>query len=54
MPVPVSSGSDWKRWLDIVRIMWPECPAFISPDGRAIIVKRAYAIRPAGSNHVCA
>ena len=43
-----------ERWLDLVRMMWPECPAFISPDGRAIIVKRAYAIRPAGSNHVCA
>ena len=42
------------RWLDLVRMMWPECPAFISPDGRAIIVKRAYAIRPAGSKHVCA
>jgi hypothetical protein len=43
-----------ERWLDLVRMMWPECPAFISPDGRAIIVKRAYAIRPVGSNHVCA
>jgi len=43
-----------ERWLDLVRVMWPECPAFISPDRRAIIVKRAYAIRPAGSNHVCA
>jgi len=43
-----------ERWTDLVRIMWPECPAFISPDGRAIIVKRAYAIRPAGSKHVCA
>ena len=43
-----------ERWLDLVRMMWPECPAFIGVDGRAIIVERAYAIRPAGSNHVCA
>jgi hypothetical protein len=43
-----------EKWLDLVRIMWPECPAFISADGRAIIVNRAHAIRPAGSNHVCA
>ena len=43
-----------ERWLDLVRMMWPECPVRVSPDGRAIIVKRAHAIRPAGSNHVCA
>jgi hypothetical protein len=40
------------RWLDLVRLMSPECPAFIGADGRGIIVERAYAIRPAGSNHV--
>ena len=43
-----------ERSLDLVRLMWPECPAFISPDGRAIIVNRAHAIRPSESNHVCA
>jgi hypothetical protein len=25
-----------ERWLDLVRMMWPECPASISPDSRAI------------------
>jgi len=42
-----------ERWLGLVRLMWPICPACISPDGRAIIVKRAHAIRPVGSNQVC-
>jgi len=35
-----------------MRMMWPECPAFISPD--AIVVKCAHAIHPAGSNYVSA
>jgi len=43
-----------EKWLDLVRTMWPECPAFLSADGRGIVVNRAQAIRPAGSNHVCA
>jgi hypothetical protein len=43
-----------ERWLDLVRVMWPESPAFISPDGRAIVVKPAHAIRPGRSNYVCA
>lgn len=43
-----------EKWLDLVRMMWPECPAFISADGRAIMVNRAWAIRSPESSHVCA
>jgi Plasmid encoded RepA protein len=32
------------QWLDLVRIMWPGCPARISPDGSALMVARATAI----------
>jgi hypothetical protein len=43
-----------ERWLDLVRTMWPECPARISADGQAILVNRAHAIRPQENMHVCA
>ena len=33
--------------LDTIRGMWPECPARISTDGSALIVKRALAVAPA-------
>jgi hypothetical protein len=31
-------------WLDLIRTMWPECPALIDPDGNALIVGRAHAV----------
>ena len=31
-------------WLDLIRTMWPECPALIDPDGTALIVGRAHAV----------
>ena len=31
-------------WLYLIRIMWPECPALIDPDGTALVVGRACAV----------
>jgi len=33
-------------WLDLVRTMWPECPASIDSSGTGLFVDRAHAIRP--------
>ena len=33
-------------WLKLVRAMWPECPAHIDEDGRALWVDKAAALRP--------
>jgi hypothetical protein len=35
-----------QRWLDLVRALWPECPACISDDGAALIVAPAVAVLP--------
>jgi hypothetical protein len=32
------------QWLDLVKVLWPDCPARISSDGGALIVNRAQAI----------
>jgi hypothetical protein len=32
------------QWLDSIRVLWPECPARISPDGTNLIVNRARAV----------
>ena len=32
------------RWLDLVRALWPECPAHISSTGDCLIVNRAIAV----------
>ena len=32
------------RWLHSIRVLWPECPARISPDGNSLLVDRAYAL----------
>jgi hypothetical protein len=42
------------QWLDLIRIMWPECPARISSDGSALIVARATAILSRGGFYGCA
>ena len=34
-----------ERWLDLVRTLWPECPASIDADGTGLIVDRALAVR---------
>jgi hypothetical protein len=41
-----------ERWLDLIRTMWPECPARIAADGQAILIHRAQAIRPQEKIHV--
>jgi hypothetical protein len=33
-----------EKWLDLVRVLWPECPGHISGDGSALIVAPASAI----------
>jgi hypothetical protein len=33
-------------WLDLVRTMWPECPASIDANGTGLFVHRATAIIP--------
>ena len=35
------------EWLDSIRVLWPECPARISPDGLSLLVNRAQAVRAA-------
>ena len=35
-------------WLDLVRTMWPKCPASIDRDGTGLFVDRANAVLPAG------
>jgi hypothetical protein len=32
------------QWLDSIRVLWPECPARISPDGMSLIVNQASAV----------
>jgi hypothetical protein len=43
-----------ERWLDLIRTMWPECPAQIAADGQAILIHRAQAIRSQENIYVCA
>lgn len=35
-----------QEWLDVVVVMWPQCPAQISSDGSALIVAPAHAVSP--------
>jgi len=37
-------------WLDLVRTMWPACPAAIDQDGAGLFVDRANAVLPNGGN----
>jgi hypothetical protein len=38
-----------EQWLDSIPALWPECPARISSDGKAIQIKHAPAVIPAES-----
>ena len=38
-------------WLNLVRTMWPQCPATIDNDGAGLFVDRANAVIPAGGNY---
>jgi hypothetical protein len=33
-----------QEWLQVVKGMWPECPARISPDGRRLLIRPAAAL----------
>ncbi len=33
-----------ERWLDLVKALWPDCPAHISNDGDYLLVNRAHAV----------
>jgi hypothetical protein len=35
-------------WLNLVRVMWPECPAVIDSDGTGLFVDRSRAVLPLG------
>lgn len=34
------------KWLETVRLLWPKCPAQISPDGQSLRIARAVAVLP--------
>jgi hypothetical protein len=38
------------HWLDLVRAMWPECPAAMDTTGTGLWVDRAAAVLRAGGN----
>jgi hypothetical protein len=33
-----------ERWLDLVKALWPDCPAHINNDGDYLLVSRAHAV----------
>jgi hypothetical protein len=35
-----------EQWLAGIRVIWPECPARISPDGQSIVVAQGTSIVP--------
>ncbi|MFN0101682.1 MAG: replication protein RepA [Bryobacteraceae bacterium] len=35
-----------EQWLKTIRCLWPECPAMICADGKALRIDRQHAIRP--------
>jgi hypothetical protein len=41
-----------ERWLDLIRAMWPECPAVIDRDGTGLMVGPANAVLPSGGAYV--
>jgi hypothetical protein len=43
-----------EQWLTLVHVMWPECPARISPDGQYLLVNQANALSLGGGVDVCA
>ncbi len=38
-----------ERWLELVRLLWPECPAQISNDGNYLLVQPAVALARKGA-----
>lgn len=38
-------------WLNLIRSMWPECPAAIDGDGTGLYVDRAFEVKPLGGDY---
>jgi hypothetical protein len=32
------------EWLGVIKAMWPECPARITPDGQSLVIEPAAAL----------
>jgi hypothetical protein len=41
-----------ESWLDLVRALWPECPARVDDNGTGLWVDRATAVLPSGEANV--
>jgi hypothetical protein len=35
------------QWLSTIRVIWPECPAKLSADGKYLTIKHATAVEAA-------
>jgi hypothetical protein len=35
-----------ERWLDLVRALWPDCPARVTADGNSLLIQPAVALAP--------
>ena len=40
------------QWLDSIRALWPDCPARISADGQAIVIRYAAAVLSAEQRRI--
>ncbi len=38
-----------EHWLDLVRVLWPVCPAKLSSDGDSILIQPAVALAAKGA-----
>jgi len=43
-----------EQWLDLVKLMWPDCPARLSQDGERLLVSHGRAIHTQGALDACA
>ena len=41
------------HWLEVVRALWPECPAQITPDGQAVKIDHATPVVPSATQMAC-
>ena len=37
------------QWLGVVRALWPECPAYIAPDGQSLKITHGTPVLPSSS-----
>jgi hypothetical protein len=43
-----------EEWLDLVKLMWPDCPAHVSKDGQRLVIRPGRAICTQGALNACA